>query len=316
MQTYERESLKKSFFLYFTILELFAIMIVYGAYQTRYEHKKEAIFLEIKNYSLSLEESKKFTTNIVDQNKKFQTYTLFEDSHTLYAYFPIPFIDDSLLKISYNKKEFLEFIKSLKIQLLITFLMATLIILLLSISFALYALKPLRKLLKQLEYLATYDTLTAIMNRRLFFEMAQKLQMESSRLKRYFYFVMLDIDHFKQVNDTYGHDVGDKVLQIFAKTIENQIRKSDIFGRIGGEEFALAFIDDTAESVFLLAEKIRTAIKEHAFVINEQLTLQITVSIGVVQAHKGEHMEAIMKRADEMLYDAKKSGRDRVMLDV
>ncbi len=315
MKKYEKESLKKSFFLFFAILEMFAIVLAYSAYQTRYAHQKEAIFLEMKNYSLSLKGTA-FGTDIVTKSNNTPTFTLLEDEKSLYAYFPIQFIDDSLLKITYSKKQLSQFAKRLKTQFIIWLLMATLIIMLLAIAFALYSLKPLRKLLKQLEYLATYDTLTGIMNRRLFLEMSEKLIKESHRLQRYFYFLMLDIDHFKQVNDTHGHDAGDTVLKTFASIIEKNIRQSDIFGRIGGEEFAIAFIDNTAESAYALAEKIRMAVKAEDFVINDTLTLHITVSIGVVQAHRNESLEEAMKRADEMLYDAKSKGRDRVTLDV
>jgi len=119
---------------------------------------------------------------------------------------------------------------------------------------------------------------------------------------------MFDIDHFKNVNDTYGHDVGDIILQELTALVSDAIRETDFFARWGGEEFMIITHTEIAQSE-LLAEKLRSLIEENQFSEVES----ITSSFGVAQYRRDDTKESIVKRCDEMLYSAKNSGRNCVV---
>ena len=158
----------------------------------------------------------------------------------------------------------------------------------------------------ELEKLTVTDTLTGIGNRRYFH---QKLQEEIVRAKRSdntFSVIMFDIDHFKDVNDKYGHDVGDEVLKEYTKLIASFLRETDIFCRIGGEEFMIILPNAIKEDALMIAEKFRSEVETCAKVV------PITMSFGVTQYIKGEDTEFIFKRVDNALYKAKKDGRNVV----
>lgn len=158
---------------------------------------------------------------------------------------------------------------------------------------------------------ALRDPLTRILNRKKFFS---ELQSEIERFKRYgssFSLLMLDIDHFKQVNDRYGHQVGDKVLMTLTLLVRNRIRKLDKFGRYGGEEFVLLLPATPLKSAVELAEDLRVLIEQNDF----SPVPKLTVSFGVVSYRKGEVLDHLVKRVDEVLYLAKKNGRNRVECD-
>jgi diguanylate cyclase (GGDEF)-like protein len=159
-----------------------------------------------------------------------------------------------------------------------------------------------------LEVLTTTDPLTEIGNRR-FYE--QKLQEEMVRADRYKHplsLIMFDIDFFKKVNDTYGHDAGDVVLKEYSALIKSMIRTEDIFCRIGGEEFMLILPDTDIKSSHAIAEKLRKAVEEF------DSKIQVTMSFGLVQYEKNEKSHEIYKRVDNALYEAKNSGRNRVVV--
>lgn len=161
---------------------------------------------------------------------------------------------------------------------------------------------------EKLEERAFTDTLTGIFNRERFNFF---LETELARTERYetlFSLVMFDIDHFKEVNDTYGHDVGDKVLKTLTQLVQGQIRDSDVFARWGGEEFMIITPNNLGSSE-QLAEKLRCYIHEHVF----DTVGNVTCSFGVTQSRKGDAVETIVKRCDEMLYTAKHSGRNCVV---
>lgn len=158
----------------------------------------------------------------------------------------------------------------------------------------------------ELERLTVTDTLTGIGNRRHFH---QKMQEEISRAKRNEYelsVIMFDIDHFKRVNDRYGHDVGDEVLKEYTKLISSSLRETDVFSRIGGEEFIIILPNANKENAMKIAEKLRSTVEAYKKVV------PITMSFGVTQYIKGEDIEFILKRVDNALYMAKDSGRNRV----
>lgn len=156
------------------------------------------------------------------------------------------------------------------------------------------------------------DGLTGVYNRRF---LDTKIQEEFSRHKSYhrpFSLIMCDIDLFKNVNDTYGHQCGDVVIKQIATKIESMLRDTDFLARYGGEEFCCLLPEANLEAACNLAERLRQAIEEDEVKFDGQ-TLKITVSFGVAYMHDGvENAETLLQMADEALYVAKKSGRNRV----
>ncbi len=161
---------------------------------------------------------------------------------------------------------------------------------------------------QQLKKLATIDGLTEIYNR---YKIDMSIDVQISRYKRCkepFSLLMLDIDHFKNINDTHGHNVGDKVLKRLCRLISNNIRKTDKIGRWGGEEFIIILENTKEEEAFLIAEKFRKMVCEHKL----EDKYSITVSIGVAQYEELESKEDLIKKVDEALYRAKEKGRNQV----
>ncbi|MEI7611602.1 MAG: diguanylate cyclase [Betaproteobacteria bacterium] len=166
-----------------------------------------------------------------------------------------------------------------------------------------------RKLIEaQLRDLAEIDSLTHISNRR---KLDQFLDNEMHRANRFGHplsLIMLDLDHFKQVNDRHGHGVGDEVLKSVARLVSDSVRDVDLFARYGGEEFVIVCTETDLKGACVLAEKIRQTVENHAFNPVEQ----VTISLGVAEFMPGESMDSVLKRADEGLYEAKNKGRNRV----
>jgi diguanylate cyclase (GGDEF)-like protein len=161
-----------------------------------------------------------------------------------------------------------------------------------------------------LEILSTTDQLTGLYNRR-FIE--DKLKSEMERTKRYgapLSVILLDIDHFKSINDRYGHDVGDEVLISLAGLLKRRIRKTDVAGRWGGEEFLIIVPETDSEVSVCLAEKLREAVQNRRHGPVEK----VTASFGVAQFKEGDTAGALIKRADQGLYEAKAGGRNKVVL--
>jgi len=160
---------------------------------------------------------------------------------------------------------------------------------------------------KELEYISTHDTLTGIYNREYFQKELDKKINSAVRYKQAFGFVMLDIDHFKNINDTYGHTVGDSVLEALTRTIVTHIRQDDIFARWGGEEFIIIANGATMDSLKGLIKKLQNEIANTLF----DPASTITVSFGLTLYKEGDSRKSILNRADDALYQAKKNGRDR-----
>ena len=164
----------------------------------------------------------------------------------------------------------------------------------------------------KLKELATRDSLTGVLNRGSFFETAQHLLSLAQRQKSIASFILMDLDYFKSINDSYGHFIGDKVLIHFTQTINGFLRKSDLIGRIGGEEFAIFLSDAQIDDASRLAEKIRKAIYDSTLQIDGH-TVTYTVSLGVGSSVPDDQsIDDLFKRADLKLYEAKDKGRDRV----
>jgi diguanylate cyclase (GGDEF)-like protein len=162
------------------------------------------------------------------------------------------------------------------------------------------------------ELLARVDTLTGLFNRRAFFERATGLWNTASRRSRPLTVAMLDIDHFKSINDRYGHATGDVVLKTVAELLTTTCRTSDVISRWGGEEFLLLLPETTLEQGSLLAERLRNAIERREIAVEEG-SLRATVSIGVADLRGQPNLEALIGDADQWLYRAKGSGRNCVM---
>ncbi|MBM2837930.1 MAG: domain S-box [Deltaproteobacteria bacterium] len=162
----------------------------------------------------------------------------------------------------------------------------------------------------KLEQLAITDPLTGIFNRRRFNE-AIEIEIErAGRHKRKFSLIMFDIDHFKETNDTFGHEIGDNVLRTITQVISRQMRLTDTFARWGGDEFIILVIESTVESAKVLAERLREEIGTCYFDIDKK----ITCSFGVAEFNETDDAEAIIKRVDEALYETKNSGRNKVCI--
>lgn len=165
---------------------------------------------------------------------------------------------------------------------------------------------------EKLKELATRDSLTGALNRGSFFETAQHLLTLSQRKKSTASFILMDLDLFKEINDTHGHFIGDQVLIHFAHTIETLLRKSDLIGRVGGEEFAIFLSDTAIDDAFQLADKIRNIIANSTLNIDGKV-VNYTVSLGVDSSQPADQsIDVLFKRADLKLYGAKDKGRNRV----
>ncbi|MBQ0759014.1 MAG: diguanylate cyclase [Zhongshania sp.] len=169
------------------------------------------------------------------------------------------------------------------------------------------------KLLRNIQFTATHDGLTQLNNRR---EIECLINLECERADRYknpLSVMMLDIDYFKRVNDTYGHQVGDEALRVVATTIKQTIRKIDIAGRYGGEEFLVLTPDTPREKAEILAQRLNKAIKTASIKLKDGKTFSVTVSIGgSCFSPERRSADLLVKSADEALYKAKETGRDRV----
>jgi len=164
----------------------------------------------------------------------------------------------------------------------------------------------------ELTRLATTDALTGLANRRHFLE---QMDLELARIHRFSEpaaLLMLDLDHFKRINDTHGHAWGDTTLRAFAKTMQQHLRKTDLAGRLGGEEFALLLPGTELEAARHFAEELRQRVRDMTMEIGNR-ELKITVSIGIARLDRDDLItDAALARADAALYRAKESGRDRV----
>lgn len=168
-----------------------------------------------------------------------------------------------------------------------------------------------RRMEETLREMASRDPLTGIFNRRSFMELAQQQLSRASRFVEPLSIMVLDIDHFKQVNDTYGHAAGDEALRGISRVCQEALREYDVFGRLGGEEFVFALPDTAVEDGLGVAERIRRGISRTAFVTCDP-RFELTVSIGIAAVEGfNDDIERAIHRADIALYRSKRLGRNR-----
>lgn len=160
----------------------------------------------------------------------------------------------------------------------------------------------------QLIELATRDKLTGAYNRHKWDEQI-KDELALANRGHHFSLILLDVDHFKKINDTYGHDVGDNVLKLLVNALRKRLRETDVLFRVGGEEFAVLVRDTNLEDAGMLAEQLRKKVGA----LNEGNLPPFTISLGVTDYQDFDDQNSIVKRADVLLYEAKGAGRNCVM---
>jgi len=164
-----------------------------------------------------------------------------------------------------------------------------------------------------LRELSTHDSLTGLANYREFHRHLAEEAERSQRYGRSFSLLMLDIDHFKTINDTFGHLAGDKALRALAALIRGEVRPTDLVARYGGEEFALVLPETAGPGALTLAERLRVRVAGHAVALTADQTISLTVSIGLASYPEDkDSVQTLVSAADQALYIAKSAGRNRV----
>lgn len=163
----------------------------------------------------------------------------------------------------------------------------------------------------ELRHLAEIDPLTSVFNRRAFLTLLDKGLSLAQRQQSELPVLVIDLDHFKKINDTWGHQCGDEALRHFVMLAHRCLRKEDIMGRLGGEEFAIFLPQVDGQGALFVAERLRETVQTHPMQVGHQ-SIPLTVSIGVALAAVGDSGQAVLQRADEAMYAAKERGRNRV----
>ncbi|MGN6230166.1 MAG: GGDEF domain-containing protein [Trinickia sp.] len=175
--------------------------------------------------------------------------------------------------------------------------------------FALRSQKKSFRLERQLRAFADIDELTQLPRRRRVFELGRRILLRAERMNQPFSVLYIDADHFKSVNDRFGHEAGDRALQVIAQHIQHSMRPSDVAGRFGGEEFVVLLPGTDEQDAARVAERLRRRIEDW-----RQFEVVLTISVGVAQHARGEPIERVIRRADTALLDAKGAGRNRVVI--
>ncbi len=260
--------------------------------------------------------NKKIASKVQEDLEKGEEYALCFSDKKIYdgkkiviTFIPVKNIDAKTVAyiVHYKFDRFLE----LLLQKVVTlFWILTVMVLLISLMLMM-VLVYYKKKQDIIEEQATHDILTKLYNRYAINNILQQKIQEFYRYQQTFSIIFFDIDFFKKVNDTYGHDMGDFVLQNIAKIVSSQIRSSDAFGRWGGEEFLIVLPETSLTQAFDVAEKLRKRIEKESFGIVQELTC----SFGVTTMREGDTMTTLFKRVDEYLYIAKENGRNQVIYD-
>ncbi|MDN3523274.1 sensor domain-containing diguanylate cyclase [Halomonas ramblicola] len=168
-----------------------------------------------------------------------------------------------------------------------------------------------KRLEERVQRLVGTDMLTGALNRRAFFEQGEAALARAGRLGQRLSLAMLDLDHFKYLNDTYGHPAGDLALQAFVRTCRDSLRPYDLIARIGGEEFSVMLLDSTPEEAWTVLERLRRAVEAIELEVDGRV-IHFTVSLGVTVLEPGATLEGGLALADQALYRAKRDGRNRI----
>jgi two-component system cell cycle response regulator len=165
--------------------------------------------------------------------------------------------------------------------------------------------------------MALTDSLTGLYNRRYLEVHLEKLLLKNQESKKSLAVLLVDIDHFKQVNDKYGHNIGDEVLKIFSQRLLGNLRSFDLVARLGGEEFAVILPDVSEQRAWMVGERLRSSISDVPFVVAGHAEgISITTSIGAALIDHNQHTKhEVLERADKCLYEAKKGGRNAVVFE-
>lgn len=167
----------------------------------------------------------------------------------------------------------------------------------------------------ELRRLATTDPLTGLFNRSQFMTAAETELRRSERFDHALAVLMADLDHFKRINDRFGHAAGDEALRLFCDTLRRETRSVDLTGRLGGEEFAVVLPETGREDALQVAERVRAAVEAASFVFQGGASIRFTVSLGAAVRQPGDTLDSLLARADRALYAAKNGGRNRVESD-
>lgn len=185
--------------------------------------------------------------------------------------------------------------------------------LLVTILITLLILVTIKKYHKKLEYFASNDALTDLPNRRSFDKKFQQFFLLQKRNYSPISLLFFDLDDFKYINDTHGHQCGDKVLKRIAQILKEHIRQTDLIARWGGEEFIVAFIDCDLEEAKVISEKLRKDIEEDEF-LHQSSAQKVTASFGLTSVTSEDNIDTLLKRVDKALYEAKNSGKNQVVV--
>lgn len=179
----------------------------------------------------------------------------------------------------------------------------------------LHDITKLKGIQNELRLLASRDSLTGAVNRRHFMELAKRELTRAKRYKRSFALILMDMDGFKKVNDTYGHQAGDQALLMLKRICTQGTRVVDVFARFGGEEFALMMPETSLDSAAIIAERLRATL-ESTVIKSGSHKFNVTISMGVTECgrRKDDTLDAMLSRADKALYHAKEKGRNQVQI--
>lgn len=238
------------------------------------------------------------------QTGKFEYQEMGRDHHLNVRY--IPELDWYLFVDKHEGGLLAGIRNTLYLNLLICLLVTVVVLVLLS--------RLMRRYQHRIAALATTDSLTSLPNRRGFELLAGQALQEARRDRKPLAALLLDLDHFKLLNDTYGHQAGDQVLQGFSQNLRDGLRQSDIVCRWGGEEFIILLKDTGNATAQQLAEKVRSEVAARRYPF-KGVNLQVTTSIGLAEMHPNDSLDSLIGRADRGLYRAKQSGRNCVCVE-
>lgn len=176
-----------------------------------------------------------------------------------------------------------------------------------------HALRQSIELSHKYQLLAHFDPLTNLSNRRIAYDILKREQSRINRNKEVLSVLLCDVDHFKRINDKYGHNAGDIVLVELAKIFTTQVRKQDCVSRWGGEEFLFILPQTSAKNAAIIAEKIRLCVERHQIKYQDN-NINVTISIGIAQFEDASNIDEVINNADKSLYLAKESGRNQIQL--